>query len=241
MSGHSKWANIKNRKGAQDKKRSEAFTKVAKNILTAIRVGGGITNIESNLGLKIAVEKAKEVNMPKENIDRLIAKFEARKANLVAMTMEGYGPFGVPMVIELETDNKNRTLGEIKLVFRNYGGSLGESNSVMFQFKRVGEIELDSVEQNKIDDERQLELIDAGAIDFDDNTILVEPNDLNNLVKKVEDMGLSILRSELVLRSNNPIMLNSEEEVAKIMDMMEELEENDDVINVFAGFDYKKV
>lgn len=237
MSGHSKWSNIKNRKGAQDKKRSEAFTKVAKNILTAIRVGGGITNIEGNLGLKIAVEKAREVNMPKENIDRLIAKFEARKANLVAMIMEGYGPFGVPMVIELETDNKNRTLGEIKLVFRNYGGSLGESNSVMFQFKRVGEIELG----NSIPEDKELDLIDAGAIDFDDNTILVEPNDLNNLVKKMEDMGLSVLRSELVLRSNNPVMLNSEGEVEKVMDMVEELEENDDVINVFAGFDYKKV
>ncbi|MDD4135506.1 MAG: YebC/PmpR family DNA-binding transcriptional regulator [Candidatus Shapirobacteria bacterium] len=241
MSGHSKWSNIKNRKGAQDKKRSEAFTKVAKNILTAIRVGGGVTNIEGNLGLKVAIDKAREVNMPKENIDRLIAKFEARKANLMAMTMEGYGPFGVPIVIELETDNKNRTLGEIKLIFRNYGGSLGESNSVMFQFKRLGEVELDFIEQDKIGDEKQLELIDAGAIDFDGNTILVEPNDLSNFVKNVEDMGLSVLRSELVLRSNNPIMLNSEEEVEKVVDMVEELEENDDVINVFAGFDYKKV
>lgn len=237
MSGHSKWSNIKNRKGAQDKKRSEAFTKISKNILTAIRVGGGITNIEGNLGLKIAVEKAREANMPKENIDRLIAKFEARKANLVAMTMEGYGPFGVPIVIELETDNKNRTLGEIKLIFRNYGGNLGESNSVMFQFKRVGEIEL----ENNIPEDKELDLIDAGAIDFDENIILVEPNDLDSLVKKIEDMGLTVIRSELVLRSNNPTMLNSEEEIEKIMDMMEELEENDDVINVFAGFDYKKV
>ena len=238
MSGHSKWSNIKNRKGAQDKKRSEAFTKISKNILTAIRIGGGITNIEGNLGLKIAVEKAREVNMPKENIDRLIAKFEARKANLVTMTMEGYGPFGVPIVIELETDNKNRTLGEIKLIFRNYGGNLGESNSVMFQFKRVGEIEL----ENNIPEYKELDLIDAGAIDFDENIILVEPNDLDSLLKKIEDMGgLKVIRSELVLRSNNPTMLNSKEEIEKIMDMVEELEENDDVINVFAGFDYKKV
>ena len=237
MSGHSKWSNIKNRKGAQDKKRSEAFTKMSKNILTAIRIGGGITNIEGNLGLKIAIEKAREVNMPKENIDRLIARFEERKANLITMTMEGYGPFGVPVVIELETDNKNRTLGEIKLIFRNFGGSLGENNSVMFQFKRVGEIEL----ENSIPEDKELDLIDAGAVDFDDNIVLTEPNDLNDLVKKVEEMGLIVIRSELVLRSNNPTMLNSEEEVEKIMEMVEELEENDDVINVFAGFDYKKV
>ena len=228
MSGHSKWSNIKNRKGAQDKKRSAVFTRASKNILTAIRDG---------VGLKAAVEKAKEVNMPKENIDRLIAKFESRKANLVAMTMEGYGPFGVPMVIELETDNKNRILGEIKLIFRNYSGNLGENNSVMFQFRRVGEVEL----ENNIPEDKELDLIDAGAIDFDSNIILVEPNDLDSLVKKIEDIGLKVIRSELVLRSNNPIMLSSEEEVSKIMDMMEELEENDDIINVFAGFDYKKV
>jgi YebC/PmpR family DNA-binding regulatory protein len=237
MSGHSKWANIKNRKGAQDKKRSEAFTKISRDILTAIRLGGGITNVEANLGLKIAIEKAREVNMPKENIDRLITRFEERKTNLVAATLEGYGPFGVPLVIELETDNKNRILGEIKLILRNYGGNLGENNSVMFQFKRVGEVEL----KNDLSEDLELELIDDGAIDFEEKTILIEANNLFNFVKKLEDRGLEIEKSEIVLRASNPIMLNSEEEVAKVMDMIEELEENDDIISVFAGFDYKKV
>jgi len=174
MSGHSKWSNIKNRKGAQDKKRSAVFTKVSKNILTAIRTG---------VGLKAAIDKAREVNMPNENVERLIAKFEERKASLVLVTLEGYGPFGIPIIIQLETDNKNRVLGEIKLIFRNYDGNLGGVNSAMFQFERAGEM----------------------------------------------------------LIPNNPIVLNSEDEVVKIMDMIEELEENDDVINVFAGFDYKKV
>ena len=228
MSGHSKWSNIKNRKGAQDKKRSAVFTRASKNILIALRDGTGV---------KAAIDKAKEVNMPKENIDRLIAKFEGGKANLIAVTLEGYGPFGVPMVIETETDNKNRILGEIKLIFRNYGGNLGESNSVMFQFKRVGEIEL----ENDISEEQELDLIDAGAVDFDGNIVLVEPNDLNEAVKKIEGMELTVVNSESVLRANNPTMLNSEEEVGKIMDMIDELEENDDVINVSAGFDYKKV
>lgn len=228
MSGHSKWSNIKNRKGAQDKKRSAVFTRASKNILTALRDG---------VGVKAAIDKAKEVNMPKENIDRLIAKFEGGKSNLIAVTLEGYGPFGVPMVIETETDNKNRILGEIKLIFRNYGGNLGESNSVMFQFKKVGEIEL----ENDISEDQELELIDAGAVDFDGNIVLVEPNDLNEAVKKIEEMGLKIVNSESVLRASNPTMLNSEEEVGKIMDMIDELEENDDVVNVSAGFDYKKV
>lgn len=228
MSGHSKWSNIKNRKGAQDKKRSEAFTRLSKNILTAMRTG---------MGLKQAMDKAREANMPKENIDRLVARFEERKANLVTVMLEGYGPFGVPMVIELETDNKNRILAEIKLVFRNYGGNLGESNSVMFQFKRVGEVEL----ENEISEDLELELIDNGAIDFEEKTILVEAHDLNKFVKKMEERGLKMERHGLSLRSSSPVMLNSEDEVAKIMDMIEELEENDDVINVFAGFDYKKV
>lgn len=228
MSGHSKWSNIKNRKGTQDKKRSTVFTKVSKNILTAIRTG---------VGLKAAIDKAREANMPNENVDRLIAKFEERKSNLVSATLEGYGPFGVPIVIELETDNKNRILAEVKLIFRNYGGNLGETNSVMFQFKRVGEVEL----ENEILEDLELDLIDDGAIDFEEKTILVEPHDLNEFLKKVEVRGLKVERSGLSLRSSNPVMLNSEDEVAKIMDMIEELEENDDVINVFAGFDYKKV
>ena len=237
MSGHSKWANIKNRKGAQDKKRSESFTRISRDILTAIRLGGGNTNPEANLGLKIAIDKARGVNMPKENIDRLLTRFEERKANLVAMTLEGYGPFGVPMVIELETDNKNRTLGEIKLIFSIYNGSLGESMWVLFRFKRVGEVEL----VDDITEDKELELIDAGAVDFDEKIILTEPTDLVNFSKKIEEMGLKIERSELVLRANNPTILNSEEDLDKIMEMVEELEENDDVINVFAGFDYKKV
>ena len=228
MSGHSKWANIKNRKGTQDKKRSEVFTRASRDILTALRTG---------VGLKSAVDKAREANMPNENVDRLITKFEERKANLVAMTLEGYGPFGIPMIIELETDNRNRILGEIKLILRNYDGNLGESNSVMFQFKKVGEVEL----SENIPEEKELDLIDAGAIDFEEKTILTEVNNLNNLVKKIEEMGLKIEKSGLLMKTDNPIMLNSEEEVAKIMDMIEELEENDDVINVFAGFDYKKV
>ena len=118
MSGHSKWANIKNRKGAQDKKRSEAFTKAAKDILTAIREGGGNTNPDSNVVLKAAIEKSRAVNMPKENIDRLLSRFESRKNNLSSGLMEAYGPYGIPMLIEFETDNKNRILSE-EIIYGN--------------------------------------------------------------------------------------------------------------------------
>lgn len=233
MSGHSKWANIKNRKGAQDKKRSEAFTKISKNILTAIRLGGGSANPEVNGALKVAIDKAREVNMPKENIQRLLDRFEERKANLVSVVLEGYGPFGVPVIVEGETDNKNRILGEIKLIFKNYGGALGESNSVMYQFDRVGEVELENITE-----ENQLELIDLGATDFGENTVIVETLFLNDFVKKVEELGFKVIRSEIVYRAKNPTILQSEEQVEKIMDFIDELESNDDVLGVFCGFDY---
>jgi YebC/PmpR family DNA-binding regulatory protein len=227
MSGHSKWANIKNRKGAQDKKRGETFIKVSKNILTAIRLGGGSSDPE------VAIEKAKEVNMPKENIQRLLDRFEERKGNLMTVILEGYGPFGVPMIVETETDNKNRILSEIKLIFRNFGGALGETNSVMYQFERVGEVDFEN-----LDEEKELNLIDMGVIDFYGNTAIVEANDLNDFVNKVKDIGLEPKRYELVYRSKNPIRLASEEEVDKILDLVDELEANDDVVGVWSGFEY---
>jgi len=231
MSGHSKWANIKNRKGAQDKKRSEAFTRVAKNILTAIRTGGGNTNPGANLFLKTAIDKAKEVNTPKENIERLLSNFELKKANLANYVLEGYGPFGVPLIIELESDNKNRILSEIKLILRNYDGSLGESNSVRYQFNKIGEVEL-----NELSEELMLELIDAGAKDFDDKIALVDPENILMFKEKVEAMGLKVNRAETVLRSSNPVMLTSDDQIEKMMDLIDELEENEDVVNVYSGF-----
>jgi YebC/PmpR family DNA-binding regulatory protein len=234
MSGHSKWANIKNRKGAQDKKRSEAFTKMAKNILTAIRVANGNSNPETNSGLKMAIEKAREVNMPRENIERLLQRFEERKANLITCRFEGFGPLGVPLVIEVETDNKNRTLGEIKLIFRNYEGNLGSEGAVAFLFDRVGEVEINA----ELSEENQLELIDNGAVDFEDKTILVEVPKLNLVGDWLKEKGIEVVRSEIVMRCKQPVKLASEEEVGKVLDLIDELESNDDVISVFSGFDY---
>lgn len=171
--------------------------------------------------------------MPKENIERLLARFEERKANLVSMILEGYGPFGVPIIITAETDNKNRILSEIKLIFKNYGGVLGESNSVMFQFNQVGEIELE-----KIDEETQLKLIDFGVLDFEENLIWVNTTDLDLVVKNILDLGLKVVRSEAVYKAINPIMLNNEDELNKILDFVEEIESNDDVLGVYTGFDY---
>lgn len=234
MSGHSKWSNIKDRKGSQDKKRSEAFTKMAKNILTALRTGGGNTSPEANNLLKTAIDRAKEVNMPKENIERLIARFEERKANLATMILEGFGPLGVPLIMTVETDNKNRTLSEIKLIFRNHGGNLGESGSVAFLFDRVGEVELETIPEDK-----ELMLIDAGAENFEENRVITKVEDAAKMKEKAMELGLKVVSFGVVMKAKTPVMLKNEDEVAKMMDLISELEENEDMIEVFAGFDFK--
>ena len=218
MSGHSKWNNIKNRKGAQDKKRSAMFTKASRDIMVALRTG---------TGLEAAIAKSREVNMPKENIDRLIARFKERKDSLVNFTMEGFGPEGVPLMVEVETDNKNRSLGEIKLIFKENGCAMGENGSVAFLFDRVGEIEL-----VELTEEKELELIDKGAIDFEEHKLFCKVEDLNRLEG---DLGI---KGQIVMRAKAPIMLASEDQLAKVLDFIEKLEENEDVINVFSSFDY---
>jgi len=235
MSGHSKWANIKNRKGAQDKKRSEAFTKVSKNILTAIRMGGGNTNVDSTTELRAAIDKAKAASMPKDNIDRLLKNFENRKANLQSFMFEGYGPFGVPLMIETESDNKNRTLSEIKFIMKEHEGALGEEGSVGYQFKKVGEIET----INPITEDQLMEVIDLGVEDTDGNVVYTEPSSLHQVKNKLEEMGIEVESAAWVMKPVNPMMLQNEDQVAKILDLVDELEERDDVVGVFASFNYE--
>ena len=183
--------------------------------------------------LKTAIEKAKEVNMPKENIERLLKRFDERKSSLVTFQMEGFAPFGVPVIVEIETDSKNRMLGEVKLIFRDHEGTVGGEGSVSFMFDRKGSVEFENVPADL-----ELELIDAGAQDIDENMVYTDPMDLNEFIKKTEQMGLKVVESGLIMKCKSPIMLENEEQVGKVFDFIEELEENDDVINVFAGFDY---
>ena len=234
MSGHSKWANIKNRKGAQDKKRSETFTKAAKLILTAIRQGGGKTDPEANSYLRVAIDKAKEVSMPRENIERLLKSFEERKALLTTFVFEAFGPSGVPFLIEVETDNKNRTVGEIRSILKSYDGNLGESGSVAFMFEEVGELELSTA----LSEDKQLEMIDWGVVDFDDQTLIVIPNQLKMMEEKIKTEGYEIARVEKVKRALNPVMIEDEAVLEKVLDLASELENNEDVVTVYSGMDY---
>ncbi|MBU3935390.1 YebC/PmpR family DNA-binding transcriptional regulator [Patescibacteria group bacterium] len=229
MSGHSKWSNIKDRKAAVDKKRSEVFTRLAKDLMTAVRQGGGNTNPESNSSLKTTIEKAKEMSMPKENISRLLERFETRKNSLSTFLLEVYGPFGIPMLLTVETDNKNRILAEIKAVLRKFGGNLGESGSVKFQFERVGELRLENITEAD-----QLKLIDMGVNDFEGKKVWVEAESLSDFVKKVGKAGMTVLESGVVMKAKRPRFLNQEER-EKFLGLVETLEENEDLVSIYTG------
>lgn len=236
MSGHSKWANIKNRKGAADKKRSEVFTRASKNILTAIREFGGNTNPEMNYKLKQAIEKAREVNMPKDNIDRLINRFEERKSNLVSIIFEGFGAFGVPLIIEAESDNKNRIVAEIRGILKKYGGSLGETNSVRFQFEKKGRVEVG----RELTDDELLELMDHGLEDSNEKEVLTSVSGLQEVTAQLKNRGIEVVESGLTYVCKNPTTITSEAEMDRLIEMIEELEENEDVVNVYGGYSYEE-
>ncbi len=233
MSGHSKWANIKNRKGAQDKKRSETFTKVAKIIITAIRQGGGNTNPGANTFLKTALEKAREVNMPKDNVERLLKSYEERKHNTEAMVLEGFAPGGVPIMIQAESDNKNRTLSEIKFLFKTHGGNLGEAGSVGFMFEPVGTIEL----EKEPTEEQELELMDAGLQEMESEILYCHPNDLNKLYLKLGEMGLPVVAKHLGFICKSKVRVESDSDLLALANLAEELEEKEEVIALYPGFE----
>jgi YebC/PmpR family DNA-binding regulatory protein len=231
MSGHSKWANIQHKKGIEDRKRSTVFTKLARLILIAIRQGGGNTNPDMNLSLKTAIERAKEANMPRENIERLLTAFESRKNNLQNFVFEGFGPFGVPIVIECESDNKNRIVAEIKFILKDFGGNLGESGSVSYLFERGVGMEIEGI----LDDEKQLQLIDAGVENFEGNRkIFCRSEDLSNVEKKIGELGMKIISKDIVMRAKTNIDLKDEEK-EEIKELIDSLELNDDVVKIFVG------
>ncbi|MBU1089054.1 YebC/PmpR family DNA-binding transcriptional regulator [Patescibacteria group bacterium] len=230
MSGHSKWANIRVRKGIEDKKRSAIFTRMAKVILVAVRQGGNNTDSRSNPYLRIALDRAKKVNMPKSNIVRLLENFENRKSDLKTFFLEGYGPFGVPVVVEVETDNRIRVLAEVKFIFKSNDGNLGESGSVLYLFDKIGEIEVVNLTEKK-----KLELIDLGVIDFYKNLVVVNYVDLSDLVEKMEKKGWEIVRYGIGMKCKSPMILEDENKLNKLLDLRQELEENEDVVNVFMG------
>ncbi|MDP3015850.1 MAG: YebC/PmpR family DNA-binding transcriptional regulator, partial [Deltaproteobacteria bacterium] len=238
MSGHSKWSTIKRKKGAVDAKRGKVFTKIIKEIMVAARFGGG--DINSNPRLRTAVLAAKAENMPKDNIERAIKKGagELEGVHYEDLTYEGYGPGGVAMILEVLTDNKNRTVADVRHVFSKHNGNLGETGCVSWMFEKRGLIVIDKSNANE---DRLIEVaLDAGALDVKDTDkdfeLVVPPSNFEEVKKALEDAGFKFNYAEVTLVPQSTIRLTGKE-AEQMLKLMEGLEDSDDVQKVYANFD----
>ncbi|MDX1628269.1 MAG: YebC/PmpR family DNA-binding transcriptional regulator [Fulvivirga sp.] len=238
MAGHSKWANIKHRKGAQDAKRGKIFTKLIKEISVAAREGGG--DPETNPRLRLAIQNAKGQNMPKDNIERAIKKATGSDAvEYSEVTYEGYAPHGVAVFVECATDNLNRTVASVRSIFSKYDGSLGVNGSVDYMFERKG-IFLIKKQEEMDKDELTLELIDGGAeeVEFQDNYIHVTTamEDFGNMQSKLDELNMEAENAELQRIPTTTVDLD-DEAFARVMKLIEALEDDDDVQKVYHNLD----
>ncbi|MCS7201891.1 MAG: YebC/PmpR family DNA-binding transcriptional regulator [Dictyoglomus sp.] len=239
MSGHSKWANIKHRKAAADAKKGKLFSNLSKEIIIAVKQGGG--NPETNPRLRAAIERAKEANMPKENIERAIKRGtgEIPGATYEEVVYEGYGPGGVAIMVEVVTDNKNRTASEIRRIFTKHGGNLGEAGCVSWIFEEKGSIFID---KDSVKDEDQLlsDALEAGAedvkIDPDSIEIVTSPQDFSSVKNILIEKGYKINSAEITKIPKNVVPVQ-DEDAEKVLKLMEELEDHDDVQKTYANFD----
>lgn len=239
MAGHSKWANVKHRKARVDAQKGKIFTKLARELAVAAREGG--SDINANVRLRLAVQKARENNMPGDNIQRAIQKGtgELDGENYEQVSYEGYAPGGVALLMAVLTDNRNRTVSEIRYLLSKHGGSMGESGSVAWMFERKGYL---LVEKGRSDeDEIMMEALEAGAEDVraDGNSleIICLPESLEAVKQHLQERGISVASAEVTMIPKSTVKIVNPEEAARILNLMEMLESNDDIQNVYANFD----
>lgn len=239
MSGHSKWANIKRKKEASDAVKAKIFTKIGREIMVAVKEGGADPN--NNAKLRDLIAKAKSNNVPNDNIDRVIKKAagDGDKNNYENNVYEGYGPCGVAVIVECLTDNKNRTAGDIRHYFDKFGGNLGTTGCVSFMFSQKGIIVIEY--ENQDEDKIMEDCFEAGAADFkiEDGVIEVEtaPNDLSAAAEALRGMGYKIASAEVEQVPSTYTKLEDEDAIRKMNLLLEHLEENDDVQNVYHNWD----
>lgn len=239
MAGHSKWANIKHRKGRQDAKKGKIFTRLAKEITISAKEGGG--DIEMNPRLRLAVQNAKSVNMPSDNITRAIKKGtgEIEGVTYEEYTYEGYGPNGIAIIVEAVTDNKNRTVAEVRALFNKNGGNMGETNSVAWNFDRKGTISLKN--NGKTEDELMEHVLEAGAedLEYDDEVsrIICSIEDFSSALKYFEENEFELEESKLEYIAQNTVKVTDVEIAQKIMKFLDVFEDHDDVQNIFSNVD----
>ena len=238
MSGHSKWSSIKHQKAANDAKKGQQFTKMAREITLAAREGGG--NPDGNYRLRLAMEKARDVNMPQDNIQRAIKRGtgELGGAVLEELRFEGYGPHGVAIIVDTLTDNRNRTSGDIRNIFSRAGGNLGTTGSVGWMFTRQGQIVIDA--NGRDPDEIGLEAIDVGASDarVDGNSVdvVTDPAKLESVQQALKKKGYKVDSAEVTMNASQLISLN-EATAPSILKLLDALEEHDDVQSVYSNMD----
>jgi len=239
MSGHSKWANIKRKKGANDAIRGKVTTKIGREITVAVRMGG--SDLTGNMRLKLALSKAKANNIPKDNIQRAIQKGmgAADGSNYEELVYEGYGPAGSAVMLDIMTDNRNRTAADIRHLFSKNGGNLGETGCVGWMFKQKAVFIVDK--ETYADEEALMMLVlEAGADDFiaedDSFEITADPKDFDTIAKVLEDNNIETVEAEVTMVPDTTVKLAGKD-AEKVLNLIEALEEHDDVQNVYANYD----
>lgn len=237
MSGHSHYATIKRQKESKDAQKGQAFSKLAKEISIAAKVGGG-GDIDSNYKLRVAVERARSANMPKDNIDRAISKAIGSGGSMEEISYEGFGPSGISVVVEVATDNKNRTSQEVKNLFEKGGGSLGGPGSVSYNFEPFGLI---AVVKESDFEKQTLKLIESGAEDIEETEdaieVYVAPANLSNVRKKIEEYGFKITSFEIMKRPKILQSITNPVDAEKALKFLDNIDENQDVQKVYANLD----
>ena len=241
MSGHSKWHNIQKTKGAQDAKRAAAFTKIAKELIVAVKEGGGITDPANNSRLATVITKAKAANMPNDNIKRCLEKAAGGGSgdSYETITYEGYGPGGVAVIVETMTDNRNRTAGSMRHHFDKFGGNLGASGCVAWSFDKKGVLVIDNEDGDYDEEEVMMDAMDAGADDFEAEddcfTIYTTPDDFNEVVAKLDKYTFVSAQIEMV--PQNYQKLETEEQATQMQKLIDAMEDDDDVQNVWHNWE----
>ena len=241
MSGHSKWNNIKRKKEKTDGQKAKIFTKIGREMAVCVKQGGGDPNVNGKLRDLIA--KAKANNVPNDNIDRIIKKAmgDSDKNDYENITYEGYGPNGVAVIVECLTDNRNRTAGEVRHTFDKFGGNMGTTGCVSFGFKEKGVIVLDNEDGNLDEDKVMEDVMEAGAEDFsmedDAVEITTDPNDFSTVREYLEGKGYTFVTAEVQMVPDTYVTLEDEDSIKKMGLLLERLEDNDDVQNIWHNWD----
>ena len=243
MSGHSKWHNIQKTKGAQDAKRAAAFTKISKEMIVAVKEGGGIADPAYNSRLATVITKAKAANMPNDNIKRVLEKAAASGSgdNYETITYEGHGPCGIAVIVEALTDNRQRTAPEVRHYFDKYGKGMGAQGCVSWSFDRKGVIIIDNEDGDYDEDAVMMDALEAGADDFnaEDNVfeITTDPDAFNDVVKALEEKNYAFVSADISLVPQTYVKLESDEDIKNMEKLLDMLDDNEDVQNTYHNWD----